>query len=123
MRLKKHQTGLTFITWLFIMLIAGFFALLTLKLVPIYIENMGVKSVIESMHEDSKVANSSIAGIRTIIKKRLSINQIYDFPQEYIKITKGKNRLIVDITYDKVEPIIGNVSVLVSFSEKLDIEL
>lgn len=123
MRLKKNQSGLTFISWLIILAIGGFFVLLTLKLVPIYLENQSVKSVVQSLNQDPLVRKQSAQGVRKIIQKRLKINSVYDFPKEYIKIKKSKNKLIVDITYDRIEPIVANVSVMVSFSEKLDIEI
>lgn len=123
MRLKKNQSGLTFISWLIILAIGGFFVLLTLKLVPIYLENQSVKSVVQSLNQDPLVRKQTAQGVRKIIQKRLKINSVYDFPKEYIKIKKSKNKLIVDITYDRIEPIVANVSVMVSFSEKLDIEI
>ncbi len=123
MRVKKHQTGLTFISWLIVLAIGGFFVLLTLKLVPIYLENQSVKSVVKSLNQDPLVRKQTAQGVRKIINKRLKINSVYDFPQDNIKIKKSKNRLIVDITYDKIEPIVANVSVMVSFSEKLTVEI
>lgn len=123
MRVKKHQSGLTLITWLFVMAIGGFFVLLTLKLVPIYLEYQSVRTVIQSLDHDPLVRKESAQGVRKIITKRLKINSVYDFPKEYIKIKKTKNRLTVDVTYDRIEPVIANISVMVSFSEKLNIEI
>jgi hypothetical protein len=120
---RKHQTGLTFISWLIILAIGGFFVLLTLKLVPIYLENQSVKSVVKSLNNDPLVRNADVHGVRKLITKRLKINSVYDFPKEWIKIKKSKNRLVVDITYDRIEPIVANVSVLVSFSEKLTVDI
>jgi len=120
--LKQKQQGLTLISWLIIFAIGGFFILLGMKLVPIYLENQSVKSIVESLRNDSKARGESAAGVKKLIYKRLKINSIYDFPKDNIKIKKTKNRLLVDITYDKIEPIFANISVMVSFSEKLDIE-
>lgn len=122
MRVKKHQSGLTLITWLLIMAIGGFFVLLTLKLVPIYLEYQSVRTVIQSLNHDPLVRKTDANGVRKLITKRLKINSVYDFPKEYIKIKKTKNRLKVDVTYDRIEPIVANISVMVSFSEKLEIE-
>jgi hypothetical protein len=121
--LRKKQQGLTFISWLVIFAVGGFFILLGMKLVPIYLENQSVKSVVESLRNDADVRKADPMGVKKIIYKRLKINSIYDFPQDWIKIKKEKNRLVVDVTYDKIEPIFANISVMVSFSEKLDIEI
>lgn len=119
---KNKQQGLTLISWLIVFAIGGFFILLGLKLVPIYLENQSVKSVVESLRNDATVRGQTPSGIKKIIYKRLKINSVYDFPKDNIKIKKTKNQLIVDVTYDKIEPIFANISVMVSFSEKLDIE-
>lgn len=116
----KHQKGLTFISWLIILAVGGFFVMLTLKLVPIYLENQSIQSVVESLDNDPLVRRETAGGIKKIIKKRMRINSVYDFPAEWVKVKKSKNRLIVDITYERREPIVANVSVVVSFSEKLD---
>ncbi|MGD2118842.1 MAG: DUF4845 domain-containing protein [Chromatiales bacterium] len=123
MQQGKRQDGLTFISWLIIFAVGGFFVLLGLKLVPIYLENQSVKSVVESLNNDPLVRKADTRGVYTLINKRLKINSIYDFPKENIKIKKTRNQLIVDITYDKIEPIVGNISVMVSFSEQLNVEL
>ena len=123
MRARKHQTGLTFISWLIVLAIGGFFVLLTLKLVPIYLENQSVKSVVKSLNNDPLVRKTDAKGVRKLINKRLKINSVYDFPKEFIKIKKSKNRLVVDITYDRIEPVVANVSVMVSFSEKLSVDI
>jgi len=123
MRLQKNQKGLTFISWLIILAIGGFFVLLALKLTPIYLENQSVKSVIKSLNNDPLIRKTDSRGIRKIIKKRMKINSIYDFPKDAIKIKKTKTRLNVDITYNKEEKIVANVYVLVKFSEQLSVDI
>ena len=120
---RKHQTGLTFISWLIVLAIGGFFVLLTMKLVPIYLENQSVKSVVKSLNNDPLVRNTDARGVRKLINKRLKINSVYNFPQDNIKIKKSQNRMTVDITYDRIEPIVANISVMVSFSEKLTVDI
>jgi hypothetical protein len=122
MNTNAHQKGLTFLSILIILAIGGFFVLLTLKIVPIYLENQSVKAIVAGMNEDAqRLRNKTVSGVKKEIKKRMKINSIYDFPKDAIKIKKDKNRLLVDITYDRIKPIFHNISVMVSFSEKLEI--
>jgi len=123
MQSMNKQSGLTFLTIVLIMAVFGFFVLLALKITPIYIENNSVKTVLHKLENDASVKRKTVAGIRKMIAHGFRINSIYDFPKENIKIKKTKNRLIIDLTYDKVEPIVANVSVMVSFSDKIDMEI
>ena len=76
MRLQKNQKGLTFISWLIILAIGGFFVMLGMKLTPIYLENQSVKSVVKSLNNDPLIRKTDTRGIRKIIKKRMKINSI-----------------------------------------------
>ncbi len=123
--LNQDQQGLTFISWLIVFAIGGFFILLTLKIVPIYLENQSVKGVIIALEENPKLKQerTTVANIKELIKRGFKVNSIYDFPKDAIKVKKEKNRVVVDITYAREEPIIANIAVKVSFSEKLDLEI
>ena len=123
MRLRNKQSGLTFISWLIILAIGGFFVLLALKIVPIYLENQSINSVIKSLEADPIARRGTVGDIRNLIRKRFRINGIYDFDLKQIKIKKTRNRMKIDLTYDRIEPIVANISVMVSFSEKVDVEL
>ena len=123
MQSMNKQSGLTFITLVLILGIFGFFVLLTLKIVPIYLENNSVSQIVQGLKNDPEIRKASAKKVRELIKRRMKINSIYDFPKENIKIKKTKNRLKVDVTYDKIEPIFANISVLVSFSDVVDIEI
>ena len=54
MRLQKNQKGLTFISWLIILAVGGFFVMLALKLTPIYLENQSAGQII-IVHERGSV--------------------------------------------------------------------
>ena len=123
MQLGKKQSGLTFISWLIILAVGGFFVMLGMKLTPIYLENQSVKSVVKSFQGDPLLRKNDAKGIRKLIKRRMKINSIYDFPQEAIKIKKTKNQLKLDITYEREEPIVANIFVVVKFSEKINVNI
>ena len=123
MHLRKKQSGLTFISWLIILAIGGFFVMLGMKLTPIYLEHQSVKSVVNSFENDPLVRKNDAKGIRKLIKRRMKINSIYDFPQDAIKIKKTKNMLKLDITYEREEPIIANVFVVVKFSDQINVNI
>ena len=123
MNTNAHQKGLTFLSILIILAIGGFFVLLALKITPIYLENQSIKAIVAGMNEDAqRLKNKTVKGVKDEIRKRMRINSIYDFPQDSIKIKKDKNKLLIDFSYDRVEPIVHNISVMVSFKDKLEID-
>ena len=123
MNTKARQKGLTFLSILIILAIGGFFVLLALKITPIYLENQSIKSIVAGLNDDAqRLRNKTVSGVKKEIQKRFRINSIYDFPKDGYKIKKEKNKLVIDFTYDRVVPIVHNISVMVSFSDKLEID-
>lgn len=120
MQSLKKQRGMTGIGWLLVLFLIGFFSFLAIKLIPIYLEHYSIKTVIESLNDEPLISKKSPAEVRKLIKKRLKINSVYDFKKEYLTIKKGGGVMTVSVAYDVVEPMIGNVSVLVSFKEQVE---
>jgi hypothetical protein len=52
---------------------------------------------------------------------RLKINSVYDFNPKNIVIKKGLNSYLVDVSYEVREPVLGNVDIVVSFSNQVEI--
>ena len=118
MRMQRNQQGLTAISWLVIIAVAGFFIMIGLKLVPISLQHMSIQSVIEGLNDDPLVRGKGSREVRDMIYKRFKINGIYDFPKEELSVKKKGNEVFVDVTYERREPVVANISVVVSFSEK-----
>lgn len=117
--LPRHQGGLTFISWVFVLMILGFFVLLGLKLFPIYSTNFSVRQAMESVGKEPGVGNKSNAEVMTMLESRLYMNYVRDLPQDAIKIKRdsdGKRSL--EANYEVREKIMFNVDIIVSFNHK-----
>ena len=117
-RSPRHQRGLTLISWMVVIGVAVFFVIMGMKLVPIYLENYSVKTILKSVEEDRGSAQRSPREIRDGIMKRLKINGVYDFDPAVIKIKKDKGRTQINVDYDVRKNMVGNIDVIVSFQEK-----
>ena len=60
----KRQNGMTAIGWMFVLLLIGFFALLALKMVPVYMEYFKVAQSLESLVKDQSWDEPSPQAIR-----------------------------------------------------------
>ncbi len=121
----KHQAGLTLISMAFLLAIIGSLVLLALKMVPIYLEHGKVKGALESLQENAKTDKQSMgaiseAAIKTNLSKLFSMNSV-DVSLDNLQITREANNFVVTMEYEKVEPIVGNVSILILFSDSVEI--
>lgn len=116
--LRKRQRGMTFISWLLVLGVAGFFATIALVLVPIYLEHYEVKFVLEQFGEDRELGKKSTGEIRDLMKRRLKINGVYDFNvKDNVKVTREKGRTTVRVKYEVRRTVVGNVDVVVHFDD------
>jgi hypothetical protein len=116
----KRQQGLTLISILLILGLIGFFVLLTLKIVPIYLDHGKVKSALEALKATPGLESKGEYEIRDSLNKRFSINYVYDVSKDDIKIIKHGNYVKVDIEYETVVKLVGNLSVLAEFHDSIE---
>ena len=116
----KQQQGLTLITITFILAILGFFVLLGLKIGPIYMNHSKVVNALSAVENMVDVGTMSKHEIMSSLNKRFGMNYVDKVTDEDITITKHDDYLKVAIVYERVEKIMGNLSVLVEFDESFE---
>ncbi len=119
--LLAKQRGMTGLGWLTVLALIGFFSLMILKLAPIYLDHYSVASTVRSLEKEPLITKKSPAQIRTMIKKRLNMNYASDLPKDAIKIKKTPGVLKVDVNYEVKKPLFGNIELLVTFEEHIEL--
>lgn len=111
-----RQNGATLMGLLMTAALIGFFAYVGMKLVPVYIENYGVKAALNSL-ADEGAQNGSVAEIRNRLMKRLDVNDVDSVRPEDVEIkTMGKSR-VVSVNYEVRTRFYGNLHLLMIFNE------
>lgn len=118
---SKHQQGLTFISLVFILGLIALFVLLGLKIGPIYLNHSKVVSTLSELKRTPDIEYQSESEIRNSLSKRFNINYVNDVTQENITITRHENYLKIVIEYEVVKNIAGNLSVLITFNDVMEV--
>lgn len=118
---KNRQNGMTGIGWLTVLFLIGFFAMLTFKLVPTYLENYSVKNVLESLESEPLITQKSKKEILMMLTSRLITNGVRDIKNDMITITKKPGLLNVKIDYSIRKPMVGNIDVIMTFDEEVEL--
>ncbi len=116
----KRQRGMTGIGWLTVLILIGFFAMLSFKLIPVYLEHHSVNAVLHSLEKEPHITQRSNGEVMKMILKRLNINSIRDVKREQIRITKSGGVLSVNIAYNVRKNMMGNVDVIISFDDSVE---
>lgn len=116
----KNQQGLTLISIVLILGLIGFFVVLTLKVVPIYLNHGKVKSALEALKAMPDIQTKNEFEIRDSLTKRFNINYVYDVTKNDIKVVKQGNYVKVDVEYETVVKLVDNLSLLAEFHDSFE---
>ncbi len=118
---SKRQRGLTLISILLILGLIAFFVLLTLKIAPIYMNHSKVVNALSAVENMVDVETLSKREILSSLDKRFSMNYVEKVNRDDITITMSDGYVKVDVEYERVEKLIGNLSVLVQFHDFFEV--
>lgn len=105
------------ISWLLVVAIAAILGTAVIKLVPAYIDDFSVGTVLKNLQEDPKTKDLAGVEIQELISKRLEVNNI-DIPEEQIIITDTQDGFKVNIDYEVRKPLIANIDLMANFSHE-----
>ena len=118
---SKNQAGMTGIGIALILGLIAFFALIALKLFPIYMENFSVNTHLNNLTEDSAIKKMSNGEIREKLQKSFKVDRVKNVGNENVFIERNSSGFVVAIEYEVRTSTIGNVDMVVSFSEEVEI--
>lgn len=117
--MRHSQKGMSFFSWLAVIALVVFGLMVTVKLVPIYMDHFALRKIVTSVNEDPTIKIGSLRELSSHINKGMQINSIRDInAAEAIKINaSGTDTYTVLIKYDVRAPMLQNVDLLVHFDE------
>ncbi|PCI20504.1 MAG: DUF4845 domain-containing protein [Piscirickettsiaceae bacterium] len=122
MQINK-QKGFTFSGLVIILGIVGMIIFSVLKVFPIYMEHLSIQKSLEALENDPAIRKLSTAAIKDKMTKKFDMNQVTSIGRKDIIVKRGTGDLKVEITYEVREDYIGNVDIVVSFSDEFTINL
>jgi hypothetical protein len=117
---RSRQSGITVIGFLILAGLFGVVGLAGIKVVPMYLKNMRLSTILDDVERELSGTGSSPTAIRTELAKRFSIESI-DLPSDNIKINQGRSGYQVRIQYEERAPYIADVWLLVAFDKQVEI--
>jgi hypothetical protein len=116
-----RERGMTFISFLLLIGLIGFFSLLILKIGPVYLDHYKVKATLESLKADRDLASKTRDEILRSLEKRWDIEMVSSVSRDNVVIDKNSQQITIQIAYDVTKPILGNVDVVVHFNDAIEV--
>ncbi len=123
MKLPNKQYGMTGIGWLLSIALIILVMLIVIKLIPAYVDQFNVSSVLSSLKKEPGIANMGGKEVTNAIMKRLDINMVKDVTLDDIYISQEGRYRVIEIEYQVQRHLLGNVDVLLNFNNRIEIPI
>ena len=123
MKSLKHQRGLGMLQWLVIIIVVVILGKLAYAIVPIYSENVYVRSALKSLVKDTtvKLEQMSDEEIRKKISNFYMINNVNsEGPNKNLKIERESEKVLITVDYETRASFFWNIDIVVNFKNHLD---
>lgn len=110
------QRGASTIGLLITVLFFGGLLTLAIKLGPAYLDDYTIQEALESLEGTEGLATMTPRDIRTLINKRLSVNNVDNFDAKDISIERDGELVLLKVDYEVRTGLFGNVDAVLRFN-------
>jgi hypothetical protein len=123
MSLHRKARGITLIGFAILLAVVGFFVYLAMRLVPVYVEYMGIVKSMEQVRSESGSANASPEEIRRSLSLKFNTQYIDDnaIPPQAIQVIREGNAQVLRIRYERRVPFVYNLELLATFDKSVSL--
>ncbi len=119
--MESKQKGITLMSFIMVMVVVGFFALMAMKLFPMYSEYNNLKSVMNELAKQPNSASLSVAQINADLDRRFNIAYVSSVKKEHVKVIRAGKGAQLNIAYEVRVPLLGNLDVIGKFDNTVDL--
>ena len=118
MKFRSGQKGVSLLGILVIMALVSFFLMVSIRLLPTYMEGRSVKSAIQGVAETAN-SKQSLNEINKRIASTFNTNRIEGITPKDVRVYRDKGKIIIDANYEKRTPLFQNVDAVLMFNDNV----
>jgi hypothetical protein len=120
---NRKQAGLTMWGLTIVIALIVFFTLLTLKLLPPYLENAKVHTALKSLSRQPGIGVAPPEELMAMLQKRFDVDDIDRVDLRKALKIEAKNKVkTITVSYETRVPLAYNISVLLEFSNSVEVK-
>lgn len=124
MTFARSQQGLSILGWLVVLAVVAFFASTAFKMLPHYMDYMSLEKIITSVETDKAADVRTVGEFYNHVSKGMQVNNIRDLNlRDVLKVTQENNEFRVHLKYEKREPLIENLDLVVNFDKEFRVRM
>jgi hypothetical protein len=121
--MQRNIRGITLIGFLVLLAVAGFFAYMVMRLLPMYIEYFGVVKAMEMVKNEPGAAQKSLEEIRRNLALKFNTQYVdeTDVPPQAIQVKREGGGATLRIAYEKRVSFIYNIDLVATFDKSVNL--
>ncbi|WP_339487626.1 DUF4845 domain-containing protein [Pseudomonas sp. EL_65y_Pfl2_R95] len=124
MTFARSQKGMSIISWLLVLGLVAFFASAAFKVIPHYLDYMSMEKIITSVETDKAEDIRTVRDFYSHVSKGMQVNSIRDLKlEDALKVTVENNEFRAHLKYEKREPLIENLDLVVHFDKEFRVRM
>ncbi|SRR5690554_4564042 len=116
--LNTQQGGA--LTMMIMALFFGGLLTLAIKIGPAYLDDFTIQEALESLDGTEGLSQMGPAQVRSLINKRLSVNNVDGFDPKNISVEKNGELVVIKVDYEVRNNIFRNVDTIVHFQHEYE---
>lgn len=122
---RHYPAGLTTqqggaLTMMIMALFFGGLLTLAIKIGPAYLDDFTIQEALESLDGTDGLSQMGPAQVRSLINKRLSVNNVDGFDPKNISVEKNGELVVIKVDYEVRNNIFRNVDTVVHFQHEYE---
>ncbi|MDO5506080.1 MAG: DUF4845 domain-containing protein [Pseudoxanthomonas suwonensis] len=115
--MRRHQQGLTLMSFIIVLAVVGFAAFVGMKLFPMYQEYFAVKTAMKELAADPSAATRTPAQIKDQFFRKLYINYSDNVKPADVTFERASSGgILMTVDYEVRRSLIGNLDVVGKFN-------
>ncbi|MBN7771422.1 DUF4845 domain-containing protein [Marinobacter daepoensis] len=116
--LNRQQGGA--LTMMIMALFFGGLLTMAIKIGPAYLDDFTIQEALESLDGTEGLSKMGPAQVRSLINKRLSVNNVAGFDPKNISVEKNGELVVINVDYEVRNNIFRNVDTVVHFQHEYE---
>lgn len=118
---KDLQKG-AFGSYILAILLLGCIFTMASRFAPIYMEHNTISNILDNMQAERGLGDKTDSQLKELIDKRLSFNNVRNFPiDEYIEFKRSSRGISLVLEYEVRIPLVSNLDVIATFNEQIEL--
>ena len=119
--MERKQKGITLMSFLIVLVVLGFFALMAMKLFPMYSEYNNLKGAMNEFAATPNAASMTPQQIFASLEKRFDIAYVSSVGKEHIKVIRAGRGAQLNVTYEVRRELFANLDVVGKFNYTVEL--